>query len=172
MGCRNNATHPITIELVCNGRKPPKCRKSLINFITYRCCFEYKKCTLIKNKSWSRYVLLFLLSVFIQICNSHLIHLLIKIYGLINYNSILIIVIGCVALFRQPITPTTHYFDSPLLRRPIFPTMQNRTQSTNPWFNQVYPRDYYMHYYNANFNFIQIQWRHKNDSFNIYPKCA
>jgi hypothetical protein len=29
--------------------------------------------------------------------------------------------------------------DSPLLRRPIFPTMENRTQSTNPWFNQVYP---------------------------------
>ena len=27
---------------------------------------------------------------------------------------------GCVALFRQPITPTTHYSDSPLLRRPIF----------------------------------------------------
>jgi hypothetical protein len=46
---------------------------------------------------------------------------------------------GCVALFRQPITPTAHYSDNPLLRRPIFPTMQNRTQSTNPWFNQVYP---------------------------------
>ena len=46
---------------------------------------------------------------------------------------------GCVALFRHPITPTTHYSDSPLLRRPIFPTMQNRTQSTNPWSNQVYP---------------------------------
>ena len=37
------------------------------------------------------------------------------------------------------IIPTTHNSDSPLLRRPIFPTMQNRTQSTNPWFNQVYP---------------------------------
>jgi hypothetical protein len=24
------------------------------------------------------------------------------------------------------ITPTTHYSDSPLLRRPIFPTMQNK----------------------------------------------
>ena len=35
--------------------------------------------------------------------------------------------------------PTTHYSDSPFLRRPIFPTMQNRTQSTNPWFSQVYP---------------------------------
>jgi hypothetical protein len=46
---------------------------------------------------------------------------------------------GCVALFRQPITLTAHYSDNPLLRRPIFPTMQNRTQSTNPWFNQVYP---------------------------------
>jgi hypothetical protein len=46
---------------------------------------------------------------------------------------------GCVPLLRQPVIPTTHYFDSPLLRRPIFPTMQNRTQSTNPWFNQVYP---------------------------------
>jgi hypothetical protein len=33
----------------------------------------------------------------------------------------------------------THYSDSPLLRRPIFPKMQNRTQSINPWFNQVYP---------------------------------
>jgi hypothetical protein len=32
-----------------------------------------------------------------------------------------------------------NYSNSPLLRRPIFPTMQNRTQSTNPWFNQVYP---------------------------------
>jgi hypothetical protein len=40
---------------------------------------------------------------------------------------------------KQPVIPTTHYSDSPLLRRPIFPTMQNRTQSTNPWFNQVYP---------------------------------
>ena len=47
--------------------------------------------------------------------------------------------IGCVALFRQPITPTAHYSDNPLLRQPIFPIMQNRTQSTNPWFNQVYP---------------------------------
>ena len=46
---------------------------------------------------------------------------------------------GCVALFRQPISPTAHYSDNPLLRRPIFPTMQDRTQSTNPWFNQVYP---------------------------------
>ena len=144
MGCRNNATHPITIELVCNGRKPPKCRKSLINFITYRCCFEYKKCTLIKNKSWSRYVLLFLLSVFIQICNSHLIHLLIKIYGLINYNSILIHI--CCHLM----------------------TCIHRWWKISTFSNW----DYYMHYYNANFNFNQIQWRHKNDSFNIYPKCA
>ena len=46
---------------------------------------------------------------------------------------------GCVALFGQPITPTAHYSDNPLLRRPISPTMQNRTQSTNPRFNQVYP---------------------------------
>ncbi len=52
-----------------------------------------------------------------------------------EYGSI----IGCVALFRLRITPTAHYSDNPLLRRPIFPTMQNRTQSTNPWFNQVYP---------------------------------
>ena len=47
-------------------------------------------------------------------------------------------------LFRRPIIPTTHYSDNPLYRQPItptahFPTMQNRTQSTNPWFNQVYP---------------------------------
>ena len=42
-------------------------------------------------------------------------------------------------LFRRPIIPTTHYSDSPLLRRPIFRTMQNRTQSTNPWFNQDGP---------------------------------
>ena len=39
----------------------------------------------------------------------------------------------------RSIIPTAHNSDSPLLRRPIFPTMQNRTQSTNPWFNQVYP---------------------------------
>ena len=47
-------------------------------------------------------------------------------------------------LFRRPIIPTTHYSDNSLFRQPItptahFPTMQNRTQSTNPWFNQVYP---------------------------------
>jgi hypothetical protein len=30
--------------------------------------------------------------------------------------------IGCVALFRQPITPTAHYSDNPLLRQPITPT--------------------------------------------------
>jgi hypothetical protein len=102
--------------------------------------------------------------------------------------------LGSVALFRQPITPTAHYSDNPLLRQPITidhniqpattyhvisddddfqlttsnqnlstvpttdsddefqpvntsvavksrtsTTMQNRTQSTNPWFNQVYP---------------------------------
>ena len=29
---------------------------------------------------------------------------------------------GCVALFRQPITPTAHYSDNPLLRQPITPT--------------------------------------------------
>ena len=39
----------------------------------------------------------------------------------------------------RSIIPTAHYSDNPLLRRPIFPTMQNRTQSTNPWLNQVYP---------------------------------
>ena len=39
----------------------------------------------------------------------------------------------------RSIIPTTHNSDIPLLRRPIFPTMQNRTQSTNPRFNQVYP---------------------------------
>ena len=42
-------------------------------------------------------------------------------------------------LRMRSIIPTAHNSDSPLLRRPIFPTMQNRTQSTNPWFNQVYP---------------------------------
>ena len=43
----------------------------------------------------------------------------------IIYNVLYVIACndGCVALFQ----------------RPIFPTMQNRTQSTNPWFNQVYP---------------------------------
>jgi hypothetical protein len=30
--------------------------------------------------------------------------------------------VGCVALFRQPITPTAHYSDNPLLRQPITPT--------------------------------------------------
>jgi hypothetical protein len=29
---------------------------------------------------------------------------------------------GSVALFRQPITPTAHYSDNPLLRQPITPT--------------------------------------------------
>ena len=29
---------------------------------------------------------------------------------------------GCVALFRQSITPTAHYSDNPLLRQPITPT--------------------------------------------------
>jgi hypothetical protein len=29
---------------------------------------------------------------------------------------------GCVALFRQPITPTAHFSDNPLLRQPITPT--------------------------------------------------
>ena len=56
----------------------------------------------------------------------------------VNITNICSAPYGCVALFRQPITPTAHYSDNPLLRRPIFPTMQNRTQSTNPWFNQVY----------------------------------
>ena len=46
---------------------------------------------------------------------------------------------GCVSLLRQPVIPTAYYSDDPLFRRPIFPTMQNRTQSTNPWFNEVYP---------------------------------
>jgi hypothetical protein len=50
----------------------------------------------------------------------------------------------CTTLSSIPIIPTTHYSDNPLFRQPItptahFPTMQNRTQSTNPWFNQVYP---------------------------------
>jgi hypothetical protein len=43
-----------------------------------------------------------------------------------------------IAIFRHFVFLVLHS-DSPLLRRPIFPTMQNRTQSTNPWFNQMYP---------------------------------
>ena len=37
------------------------------------------------------------------------------------------------SLFRQPISPTTHYYDSPFLRQPIIPTAHF---SDNPSFRQ------------------------------------
>jgi hypothetical protein len=40
---------------------------------------------------------------------------------------------GSVALFRQPITPTAHYADNPLLRQPITPTTH---YSDSPYFRQ------------------------------------
>jgi len=44
---------------------------------------------------------------------------------------------GSVALFRQPITPTAHYADNPLLRQPIAPTAH---YSDNPLFRQpIFP---------------------------------
>ena len=36
--------------------------------------------------------------------------------------------LGCVALFRQPITPTAHYSDNPLFRQPIVLTANNLAQ--------------------------------------------
>ena len=45
----------------------------------------------------------------------------------------------------SPVIPTAHYSDDPLFRQPITPTAHfsdnanYRTQSTNPWFNQMYP---------------------------------
>jgi hypothetical protein len=71
-------------------------------------------------------------------------HLILSSLFVFIVHKINIEIFGCIALFRQPITLTAHYSDNPLLRQPITPTahfstMQNRTQSTNPWFNQVYP---------------------------------
>ena len=57
---------------------------------------------------------------------SHALYVILLCYNLLSLVSVMY-VYGCVGLFRQPITPTAHYSDSPLLRRPIFPTMQNRT---------------------------------------------
>ena len=45
-----------------------------------------------------------------------------------NSDSPLLRHFGCVALFRQPITPTTHYSDNPLFRQPIVPTANNLAQ--------------------------------------------
>ena len=61
--------------------------------------------------------------------------------SLVNYVSDTLYLFLCCSsdLWMRSIIPTAHNSDSPLLRRPNFPTMQNRTQSTNPWFNQVYP---------------------------------